>query len=96
VPFGAERIYNPSGAVGRARRGGGDARGERGGTEGMTPDERRRESVEAWLRAAVGDAERRGRPELTPLLEGLARATLALRAADWNDEVPASRDPGGA
>jgi hypothetical protein len=57
----------------------------------MTPDERSRGSVEAWLRAAVGDAERRGLPELKPLLEALAQSTIALRAADWNDAVPAAR-----
>jgi len=49
--------------------------------------------VEAWLRAAVEDAERRGLPELKPLLEGMAQSTIALRAADWNDTVPPSREP---
>jgi hypothetical protein len=38
-------------------------------------------TVEAWLAAATADAERRGLPELRELLEGLARATRALRAA---------------
>jgi hypothetical protein len=38
--------------------------------------------VEAWLAAAIEDAERRGLPELKPLLEALARSTAALRAAD--------------
>ena len=38
-------------------------------------------SIEEWLKAAVADAERRGLPELKPLLEGLAQATRALRAA---------------
>lgn len=38
--------------------------------------------VEAWLAAAIEDAERRGLPELKPLLETLARSTAALRAAD--------------
>jgi hypothetical protein len=37
--------------------------------------------VEAWLAAAIADAERRGLPELKPLLETLARSTTALRAA---------------
>jgi hypothetical protein len=59
----------------------------------MTPDERSRVSVEAWLRAAVEDAGRRGLPELTPLLEALAQSTIALRIADWNDAVPTSRRP---
>jgi hypothetical protein len=38
--------------------------------------------IEAWLAAACADAERRGLPELKPLLESLARSTAALRAAD--------------
>jgi hypothetical protein len=38
--------------------------------------------VDDWLRAAAADAERRGLPELAPLLETLARSTAALRAAD--------------
>jgi hypothetical protein len=38
-------------------------------------------TVDAWLRAAIADAERRGIPELKPILEALARATAALRAA---------------
>jgi hypothetical protein len=59
----------------------------------MTPDERSRVSVDAWLRAAVGDAEQRGLPELKPLLEALAQSTIALRTAEWNDEVPPSRRP---
>ena len=41
-------------------------------------------TVKDWLSAAVNDAERRGLPELKPLLEGLAKATEQLRATDWN------------
>jgi hypothetical protein len=37
--------------------------------------------VEAWLARAIADAERRGLPELKPLLETMARSTAALRAA---------------
>ena len=37
--------------------------------------------------AAVADADRRGLPDLKPLLETLARATEALRAADFNDRA---------
>ena len=44
-------------------------------------------TVEQWLAAAIGDAERRGMPELRPLLEGLAASTTALRAADWNERA---------
>jgi len=40
-------------------------------------------TIQAWLKAAVDDAERRGLPELKPLLEALARATSALRATDF-------------
>jgi hypothetical protein len=43
-------------------------------------------TIEAWLQAAIADAERRGLPALKPLLEALARATTALRAADFNDD----------
>ena len=42
-------------------------------------------TVDAWLNAAIADAERRGLPELKPLLEGLAQATRALRAAGFSD-----------
>jgi hypothetical protein len=38
--------------------------------------------IDDWLTAAIADAERRGLPELKPLLETLARSTVALRAAD--------------
>ncbi len=44
-------------------------------------------SVERWLAAAEADAERRGMPELKPLLQGLAAATTALRAAEWNERA---------
>ena len=39
-------------------------------------------TVQSWLAAATTDAERRGLPELKPLLETLARATEALRQAE--------------
>jgi len=44
-------------------------------------------TIDAWLHAAIADAEKRGLPELKPLLETLARATSALRAADYNDHA---------
>ena len=44
-------------------------------------------TVDRWLAAAVADAERRGLPELKPLLQCLAAATTALRAAEWNDRA---------
>ena len=46
-------------------------------------------TIDAWLTAATADAERRGLPELKPILETLARATTALRAADFNDHANA-------
>jgi hypothetical protein len=39
-------------------------------------------TVENWLAAAIADAERRGLPELKPLLETLAKSTAALRRAE--------------
>lgn len=44
-------------------------------------------TVDSWLQAALGDAERRGLPDLKPLLETLARATKVLREADFNDDA---------
>lgn len=42
-------------------------------------------TIAEWLAQAKADAEKRGMPELIPLLDGLAQATGRLRAADWND-----------
>ena len=42
-------------------------------------------TIAEWLAQAKADVERRGLPELIPMLEGLAQATERLRAADWND-----------
>jgi len=39
-------------------------------------------NVADWLAAAIADAERRGLPELKPMLETLARSTEALHRAD--------------
>jgi hypothetical protein len=55
-------------------------------------------TVQAWLDAAVGDAERRKLPELKPLLETLARSTEALRRAyatlaEPGDSPPAGKQP---
>ncbi len=38
--------------------------------------------VDDWLRAALADAEKRGLPQLKPLLESLARSTARLRHVD--------------
>jgi hypothetical protein len=48
-------------------------------------------TIESWLQAAIADAEKRGLPELKPLLEALARSTQVLRAADFNDEASGKR-----
>jgi hypothetical protein len=47
-------------------------------------------TMDSWLQAARADAERRGLPRLTPILEALARSTRALRAADFNDDAAGS------
>jgi hypothetical protein len=44
-------------------------------------------AIARWLAAAEADADRRGLPELKPLLRGLADATTALRNASWNDRA---------
>jgi hypothetical protein len=43
-------------------------------------------TIKTWLDNAAQDADRRGLPSLRPLLETLARATSALRTADWNSD----------
>ena len=48
-------------------------------------------TVAEWLALAKADAEQRGLRDLIPALEGLAKATEQLRAADWNDA--ADRQP---
>ena len=40
-------------------------------------------TIESWLQTSIADAESRGIPELRALLEGLAQATRALRAAGF-------------
>ena len=44
-------------------------------------------TVDQWLQSALADADRRGLPAVKPVLEALARATKALRAADFNDNA---------
>jgi hypothetical protein len=50
-------------------------------------------TIESWLQAALADAEKRGLPELKPLLEGLARSTRTLRGADFNDDAAGPKGP---
>jgi hypothetical protein len=49
--------------------------------------------LDAWLNAARLDAERRGLPELKPLLETLAGATGRLRSAAEQLREPGSTLP---
>jgi hypothetical protein len=49
--------------------------------------------IETWLEQATQDVERRGLAALRPLLEGLARSTAALRAADWNRDLSGTAAP---
>jgi hypothetical protein len=44
-------------------------------------------TVDAWLAAAIADAERRGLPDVKALLESLAHATRALRAAGFGGDA---------
>ena len=44
-------------------------------------------TIDVWLKCAIEDAERRGIPELKPILEALAKAKTILRAADFNDNA---------
>lgn len=53
-------------------------------------------TVAEWLEQAKADAEKRGLPELASLLEGLAKSTEALRAAEWNDVADAEASRTGA
>jgi hypothetical protein len=50
-------------------------------------------TVDEWLERALADADRRRLPDLKPLLEALARATRALRAADFNDNADGQPRP---
>ena len=44
-------------------------------------------TLDDWLAAAKTDADRRGLPELKPLLDALADATRVLRGASWNRDA---------
>ena len=52
-------------------------------------------TVDRWLAAAQADADRRGLPDLKPLLAGLAASMRALRAGDWNDAADAEGEAPG-
>ncbi len=51
-------------------------------------------TVEGWLHAVMADAERRGLPDLIPILETLARATAALNTALERGETEEARGGG--
>jgi hypothetical protein len=53
-------------------------------------------TIDDWLRFSQDDAERRGLPELKQILDGLARATAALRAADFNAHATPDASPSRA
>jgi hypothetical protein len=44
-------------------------------------------TIDTWLQTALADADRRGLPELKPLLESLAQAMKVLREADFNEDA---------
>jgi hypothetical protein len=50
-------------------------------------------TIDSWLQAAIADAAKRGLPELKPILETLAKAATALRAADFNDDASGRLQP---
>jgi hypothetical protein len=49
-------------------------------------------TIDAWVSAAIADAERRGLPELRLLIETLAQGTRALRASDVPRQEPVPDD----
>jgi hypothetical protein len=51
-------------------------------------------TIDAWLEAALADADRRGLSDLKPLLQALAESTRQLRAADWNDDATGGGEEG--
>jgi hypothetical protein len=53
-------------------------------------------TVDAWLAAALADADRRALPDLKPMLEALARAMQALREADFNEDAGGGSGGGDA
>jgi hypothetical protein len=49
-------------------------------------------NLDSWLLVAIADAEKRGLPELKPLLEGLAKSTQALRDRGYIDPAHGRRE----
>jgi hypothetical protein len=50
-------------------------------------------TIAQWLSWALADAERRGLPDLKPLLESLARSLQILREADFNEDATTGSSP---
>jgi hypothetical protein len=44
-------------------------------------------TVETWMKIVLDDADRRGLPEIKPLLEAIAKAMREVRAADPRADV---------
>jgi hypothetical protein len=53
-------------------------------------------TIAAWLQAAIASAERDGHAGTRPVLEALAAAVAALRAASWNADAADSAPLSGA
>jgi hypothetical protein len=53
-------------------------------------------TIDSWLEAAVADAARRGLLDMKAGLEALARASAALRAADFNLHATGETPPPGS
>jgi hypothetical protein len=50
-------------------------------------------TVDAWLKSALADSDRRGLAALRPLLEMLARSTRLLREADFARDADFGHHP---
>lgn len=48
-------------------------------------------TLDDWYDAAREDAERRGLPDMKPVIDALQQATRQLREADWNDDARSPR-----
>jgi hypothetical protein len=44
-------------------------------------------TLDDWYTAAREDVDRRGLPDMKPLIDALQQATRQLRDADWNDDA---------
>jgi hypothetical protein len=48
-------------------------------------------TLDDWYDAARNDADRRGLPDLKPVIDLLRQAARQLREADWNDDARSPR-----